>query len=171
MGSGLVEQSTRLRILGSGSLPGVNCSIRTPSLDFHGGELNQQFRLFGILRYILYVQGWRDTESTICCGADRNCNADNQRTEIFRRKGGPDSPGGGRYPGEFLQKPALRQLRRSGPVDHPPGRHRWRQGAGRLRTYLSQRHDPAAALPRLWRVASNRRSRATLAILEERSRF
>jgi hypothetical protein len=36
--------------------------------------------LFGILRYTLYVQGWRDTESTICCGADRNCNADNQRT-------------------------------------------------------------------------------------------
>jgi hypothetical protein len=32
------------------------------------------------LRYTLYVQGWRDTESTICCGADRNCNADNQRT-------------------------------------------------------------------------------------------
>jgi hypothetical protein len=37
--------------------------------------------LFGILRYTLYVQGWRDTESTICCGADRNCNADNQRTQ------------------------------------------------------------------------------------------
>jgi hypothetical protein len=43
-------------------------------------RLSDLGRLFGILRYTLYVQGWRDTESTICCGADRNCNADNQRT-------------------------------------------------------------------------------------------
>jgi len=33
MGSGLAEQPTRLRILGSVSLPAVNCSIRTASIS------------------------------------------------------------------------------------------------------------------------------------------